>query len=137
MRALQAVGRPGWVVVSPAALRSWNSRSAGGAQVSARPLGSARENPPSRSSPRSPSGILWAQNAEELAVKFRIIIDIDEDGVFVATVPSLPGCVSQGASRSEALSNVREAIEGYLESLRERGEPIPPSIHEEVIDVAV
>ena len=70
-------------------------------------------------------------------MKFRIIIDADEDGVFVATVPSLPGCVSQGATRSEALSSVREAIEGYLESLRERGEPIPPSIHEEVIDVAV
>jgi len=70
-------------------------------------------------------------------MKFRIVVEADEDGVFVATVPSLPGCVSQGATRAEALSNVREAIEGYLESLRERDEPIPPSIHEEVIDVAV
>ena len=70
-------------------------------------------------------------------MKFRILVNADEDGVFVATVPSLPGCVSQGATRSEALSNVREAIEGYVESLRERGEPIPPSIQEEVIDVAV
>ena len=74
---------------------------------------------------------------EERRLKFRIVVETDEDGVFVATVPSLPGCVSQGSTRSEALSNVREAIEGYLESLRERGEPIPPSIHEEVIDVAV
>jgi predicted RNase H-like HicB family nuclease len=74
---------------------------------------------------------------EEPPLKFRIVVETDEDGVFVATVPSLPGCVSQGATRSKALSNVREAIEGYLESLRERGEPIPPSIHEEVIDVAV
>jgi predicted RNase H-like HicB family nuclease len=70
-------------------------------------------------------------------VKFRILIEPDEDGVLVATVPSLPGCVSQGATREEAVRNVREAIEGYLESLRERGEPIPPSILEEVIDVAV
>ncbi len=70
-------------------------------------------------------------------MKFGIIVEADEDGVFVATVPSLPGCVSQGATRTEALANVREAIEGYLENLRERGEPIPPSIHEEVIDVAV
>ena len=70
-------------------------------------------------------------------MKFRIIVDIDEDGVFVATVPSLPGCVSQGATREEALGNIREAIEGYVESLRERNEPIPPAIHEEVIDVAV
>jgi antitoxin HicB len=70
-------------------------------------------------------------------VKFRILIEPDEDGILVATVPSLPGCVSQGATREEAVRNVREAIEGYLESLRERGEPIPPSILEEVIDVAV
>ncbi|HTO87453.1 MAG TPA: type II toxin-antitoxin system HicB family antitoxin [Thermoanaerobaculia bacterium] len=70
-------------------------------------------------------------------MKFRILVETDEDGMFVATVPSLPGCVSQGATRAEAVSNVREAIEAYLESLRERGEPIPPSIHEEVVDVAV
>ena len=68
---------------------------------------------------------------------FRVILEPDEDGVFVATVPSLPGCVSQGSTRAEALQNVREAIEGYLESLRDRGEPIPPAINEEVIDIAV
>jgi predicted RNase H-like HicB family nuclease len=78
-----------------------------------------------------------APEAEEAFMKFRIIVEPDEDGVFVATVPSLPGCVSQGGTREEALRNVREAIEGYLDSLRERNEPIPPSIHEEVIDVAV
>ena len=61
----------------------------------------------------------------------------NEDGVFVATVPALPGCVSQGGTREGALRDVREAIEGYVDSLRERNEPIPPSIHEEVIDVAV
>lgn len=70
-------------------------------------------------------------------MKFRIIIEPDEDGVFVATVPSLPGCVSQGATRAEALQNVRGAIEGYVDSLRDRGEPIPPAINEEIIDVAV
>jgi predicted RNase H-like HicB family nuclease len=66
-----------------------------------------------------------------------VIVEPDEDGVFVATVPSLPGCVSQGATRSEALQNVREAIEGYVESLQERGEAVPPGISEEVVDVAV
>jgi predicted RNase H-like HicB family nuclease len=70
-------------------------------------------------------------------VKFRVILEPDEDGVFVATVPSLPGCVSQGSTRAEALANARNAIEGYLESLRDRGEPIPPAINEEVIDIAV
>ena len=70
-------------------------------------------------------------------MKFRVIIEPDEDGMFVATVPSLPGCVAQGSSRAEALQNTREAIEGYVESLREHGEPIPPAINEEVIDIAV
>ena len=70
-------------------------------------------------------------------MKFRVILEPDEDGVFVATVPSLPGCVSQGSTRAEALHNAREAIEGYLESLRDRGEPIPPAINEEVIDIAM
>ena len=71
------------------------------------------------------------------AMKFRIIVEADEDGMFIASVPSLPGCISQGTTREEALRNVREAIEGYVESLRARNEPIPPSIHEEIIDVAV
>lgn len=70
-------------------------------------------------------------------MKFRVLIDEDEDGVFVAEVPSLPGCISQGATRAEALYNVKEAIEGYLDSLRAHDEPIPPSIFEEVVDIAV
>jgi predicted RNase H-like HicB family nuclease len=74
---------------------------------------------------------------QEVGVKFRVLVHQDEDGVFVAEVPSLPGCISQGASRDEALQNIREAIGGYLDSLRAHGEPIPPSIGEEVVDVAI
>ena len=70
-------------------------------------------------------------------MKFRVIIDQDEDGVFVAEVPSLPGCVTQGGTRQEAVSNAQEAIAAYLESLNERDEPIPPSIHEELVEVAI
>lgn len=70
-------------------------------------------------------------------MKYRVLIEQDEDGVFVAQVPSLPGCVSQGTTRAEAVSNVQEAIEGYLESLRAHDEPVPPPIEEEVIEVAV
>lgn len=70
-------------------------------------------------------------------MKFRVLIEQDEDGVFVAEVPSLPGCVSQGATRQEAVRNAQEAIAAYLESLNERGEPVPPAIHEEFVDVAV
>ena len=70
-------------------------------------------------------------------MKYRVIIEQDEDGVFVVEVPSLPGCVSQGATRLEALANVREAIEVYLESLAAHGEPVPPSISEEIIEIAM
>jgi len=72
-----------------------------------------------------------------MPVKFRVLIEEDEDGMIVAEVPSLPGCVSQGSTRAEALRNVMEAITGYLESLRAHDDPIPPSIAEEVVDVKV
>jgi predicted RNase H-like HicB family nuclease len=70
-------------------------------------------------------------------VKYRVFIEQDEDGVFVAEVPSLPGCISQGFTRKEALRNIQEAITVYVESLKAHNEPIPPSIYEEVEDVAV
>lgn len=69
-------------------------------------------------------------------MKYRVIIQQDEDGVLVAEVPALPGCMSQGTTRVEALANIREAIEAYLESLKDHDEPIPPSIDEEVVEVA-
>ena len=70
-------------------------------------------------------------------MKFRVVLQCDEDRMFVAEVPSLPGCISQGATRDEALRNIREAIEGYLESLKAHGEPVPPPIDEEMVDVTV
>jgi predicted RNase H-like HicB family nuclease len=70
-------------------------------------------------------------------MKWRVLIEQDEDGVFVAEVPSLPGCISQGNTRDEAKQNVNEAIQVYLESLKENGDPIPPPINEEVIEVDI
>ena len=55
----------------------------------------------------------------------RIILRSGEDGWIVAEAPSLPGCVSQGRTREEAIANVTEAIELTIESMRELGEPIP------------
>ena len=69
-------------------------------------------------------------------MKYRVYLEPDEDGIFVATCPALPGCVSQGCTRTEATGNIREAIEAYLKSLVKHGDPIPPSIHEEIIEVA-
>ena len=68
-------------------------------------------------------------------MRFRITLEQDEDGVFVAECPSLPGCISQGKTRKQAIENIKDAMEGYLESLKKHNDPIPPSIHEEVVEV--
>lgn len=69
--------------------------------------------------------------------KFRVLVEQDEDGVFVAEVPALPGCITQGATRKEALANAREAIELYIESLEAHGDPIPPAITEEIVEIKI
>ena len=68
-------------------------------------------------------------------MRYRVLIEQDEDGVYVAEVPALPGCISEGRSRSEAVENVREAIAAYVEGLKAHGEPVPPPITEEVVEV--
>jgi antitoxin HicB len=65
------------------------------------------------------------------------MIEPDADGVFVAECPALPGCVSQRKTRDEAMANIRDAIQGYLESLKKHGEPIPAPITEAVVEVTV
>ncbi len=70
------------------------------------------------------------------AVRFRVLIEQDQEGIFIATCPSLPGCVSQGHTRDEARANIEDAIAGYVASLKKHGEPIPPSIDEDVVDVS-
>lgn len=61
----------------------------------------------------------------------------DEDRQFVADCPSLPECISQGETRELALENIQYATKGYLESLKKHGEPIPPSISEEIVEVNI
>ena len=70
-------------------------------------------------------------------MKFRVVIEQDEDGKFVASCPTLPGCWSQGDTRDEATRNIADAMKGYLESLKKHGDPIPPPISEEVIDIDI
>ena len=69
-------------------------------------------------------------------MRFRIIIEQDEDGVYISRCPSLPGCVSQGKTRAESLTNIKDAIHGYVASLKKHKEPIPPSVEEEMIEVS-
>ncbi|MDE1762222.1 MAG: type II toxin-antitoxin system HicB family antitoxin, partial [Candidatus Micrarchaeota archaeon] len=56
---------------------------------------------------------------------FKVIIEKDEDGFYIATIPELPGCVSDGKTRKEALKNVKEAITGYLKALKDQGWYLP------------
>lgn len=55
----------------------------------------------------------------------QVILYLGEDGYWVCECPSLPGCISQGRTKEEAISNIREAIEGYIEALREDNLPVP------------
>ena len=66
-------------------------------------------------------------------MKYRITIQQDEDGIFVAKCPSLPGCISQGKTRDEVLANIKDAMSGYLQSLKKHGEPLP-KIEEELVE---
>jgi predicted RNase H-like HicB family nuclease len=70
-------------------------------------------------------------------MKYRVKIEQDEEGMFVAECPTLPGCVSQGDTRVEAVKNIKDAIDGYLVSLKKHDEPIPPPIEEEMVEVHV
>ncbi len=57
-------------------------------------------------------------------MKFQVTIDRDEDGVWIAECPSIPGCVSQGATKAAALASVKQAIKLCLEVRAERGMPL-------------
>lgn len=66
----------------------------------------------------------------------QVIIYSGEDGFWVAECPSLPGCISQGETRESAITNIREAIEGYILTLKEDGLPVPEE-HFDALLVAV
>jgi predicted RNase H-like HicB family nuclease len=55
----------------------------------------------------------------------QVIIYPGEDGFYVVECPSLPGCISQGRTKEEAIANVKEAIQGYIEALEDQGLPVP------------
>jgi len=57
-------------------------------------------------------------------VKYKVVLQRESDGGYVVTVPALPGCVSQGDTKQEALRNIKEAITVHLEDIRATGEPL-------------
>ena len=63
----------------------------------------------------------------------QVIVYPGEDSYWVVECPSLPGCVSQGKTKEEAITNIREAIEGYIATLEEDHLPVPPERFEAVL----
>jgi predicted RNase H-like HicB family nuclease len=61
---------------------------------------------------------------EEAHMRFNVTLDRDEDGVWVVECPSIPGCVSQGQTKQEALENIKDAIAACLQVRAERGMPL-------------
>ncbi|MCK4734945.1 MAG: type II toxin-antitoxin system HicB family antitoxin [Methanophagales archaeon] len=60
-----------------------------------------------------------------IELKFTLLIDRNEEGSYTVTVPSLPGCITEGDTWGEAIANAREAIAGYIEALKALGKTIP------------
>ncbi|SDX57404.1 Predicted nuclease of the RNAse H fold, HicB family [Allochromatium warmingii] len=67
-------------------------------------------------------------------MNFTVTVDRDEDGIWITECPSIPGCISQGATKNEALINIKEAIELCLEVRAEKGFPL--TIETRQIEVA-
>ena len=67
-------------------------------------------------------------------MRLRIVLEPSEEGGYTASIPSLPGCISEGNSRDEALINIREAIELYLEPVDD--DQIAPA-NSEIIELAL
>jgi len=63
----------------------------------------------------------------------QVILYLGKDGYWVAECPSLPGCISQGKTKEEAIANVKEAIRGYIAALEEDGLPVPEERFEALV----
>ncbi|MGH7117310.1 MAG: type II toxin-antitoxin system HicB family antitoxin [Stellaceae bacterium] len=68
-------------------------------------------------------------------MRYTVVLEQESDGGYVAIVPALPGCVSQGDTRVEVLANIREAIELYIDDCRDAGDPIPTEAGKEFVDI--
>ncbi len=70
-------------------------------------------------------------------MKYTVIVEKGRESGYVAYAPALKGCVSQGETKEEALKNVREAMEAYVEALLEDGLPVPTEVGKDIIELEV
>ncbi len=70
-------------------------------------------------------------------MKYTIIIEKGRESGYVAYAPALRGCVSQGKTKTEALKNIKEAVEVYIEALLEDGLPVPAEVGKDTVELEV
>ena len=70
-------------------------------------------------------------------MKLPVVITRGEDGYFVAEIPVIPGCISQGKTRKQAMANIKEAAELCLESMQEEGWTLPAEYSLDQVEVGV
>jgi predicted RNase H-like HicB family nuclease len=68
-------------------------------------------------------------------MRYTVVLEQEEDGGFVASVPALPGCVSQGDTRDEVFRNIREAADLYIEDCVAVGDPVPTEVGREYLEL--
>jgi len=68
-------------------------------------------------------------------MRYTVILEREEDGGYVAIVPALPGCVSQGDTRDEAVRNIRDAADLYIEDCMAAGDPVPTEAGKEYVEL--
>ncbi len=68
-------------------------------------------------------------------MRYTVILEREKDGGYVAIVPALPGCVSQGDTREEAVRNIREAADLYIEDCIAAGDPVPTEVGKEYLEL--
>ncbi len=68
--------------------------------------------------------------------EFTVVVEQDEDGIYVASCPALQGCYSQGDSYSDAIENLKDAMRLHIEERRSLGEPIPTEVAAEKVQIS-
>jgi len=85
--------------------------------------------------PRAGGGVEYRTGLNNKAMRYTVILEQEADGGYVAVIPALPGCVSQGNTRDEVLTNIREAADLYVEDCIVSGDPVPTEAGREYVEL--